>query len=315
MNYNMALEERYVNPFTDFGFKKLFGTEINKDLVIDFLNQLLPEHHQIKDLSYTPTEQLGTTQVDRKAIFDLYCKSNTGERFIVEMQKAHQNYFIDRSVFYASFPIQEQAKKGAWDYQLAAVYTIGILDFVFDDNGDRREVLHEVKLKDQDCQIFYDKLTFIYLEMPNFTKAESELKTTFDKWLYVLKHLPDLQRRPAALQERVFKKLFETAEIAKFSRDEMSQYQNSLKYYRDMKNVIDYAFVDGREEGKAIGLEEGRTAGLEEGKREGKLEGKLEEKVEVVKRGLKAKMPAESIAAIVDMPLEEVVALIEKLQR
>ena len=85
----MALQDKYINPFTDFGFKKLFGTEPNKDLLIDFLNQVLPDRHKVADLSYTPTEQLGNTEPDRKAIFDLYCTSPSGERFIVEMQKAN----------------------------------------------------------------------------------------------------------------------------------------------------------------------------------------------------------------------------------
>ncbi len=246
----MALEDKYINPFTDYGFKKLFGTEVNKDLLIDFLNQVLPKHHLIQDLSYTPTEQLGSTEIDRKAIYDLYCTSATGERFIVEIQKAKQNYFRDRSVYYATFPIQEQAKKGTWDYKLAAVYTVGILDFVFDGEEESGEVLHEVKLKDQHCQVFYDKLTFIYLELPNFRKTEAELETTFDKWMYVFRHLPDLQDRPEALQERVFKKLFEAAEIAKFDPKEKAQYEESLKNYRDLKNVVDTSYEEGKEEGK-----------------------------------------------------------------
>jgi len=246
----MALQDKYINPFTDYGFKKLFGTEVNKDLLIDFLNQVLPSKHQVEDLSYTPTEQLGATEVDRKAIFDLYCTSPSGERFIVEIQKAKQNYFKDRSVYYSSFPIQEQAKKGTWDYQLAAVYTIGILDFIFDEDKEDDEVRHEVKLKDQHCRVFYDKLTFIYLEMPKFKKMEAELETDFDKWMYVLKHLPDLQDRPPALQERVFRKLFEAAEIARFDPQEKAQYEESLKYYRDLKNVVDTSFEEGIEEGK-----------------------------------------------------------------
>ncbi len=108
----MALQDKYINPFTDFGFKKLFGSEPNKDLLIDFLNQVLPVRHKIKELTYARTEQLGNTETDRKAIFDLYCIGENGERFIVEMQKAKQNFFKDRSVYYSSFPIQEQAKKG-----------------------------------------------------------------------------------------------------------------------------------------------------------------------------------------------------------
>lgn len=244
----MALQDKYINPFTDFGFKKLFGSEPNKDLLIDFLNQVLPGKHKIKDLTYARTEQLGNTETDRKAIFDLYCIGENGERFIVEMQKAKQNYFKDRSVYYSSFPIQEQAKKGDWNYQLAAVYMVGILDFTFSEDESEQDVRHEVQLKDQKCRVFYDKLTYIYLEMPNFSKTEEDLQSNFDKWMYVLQQLPYLQNRPQALQDRVFQKLFEAAEIAKFTPDEKNKYEESLKYYRDLKNVVDTSFDEGKAE-------------------------------------------------------------------
>jgi predicted transposase/invertase (TIGR01784 family) len=259
----MMVIEKYINPFTNFGFKKLFGTEPNKDLLIDFLNEvILPKQRRIKDLSYKKNDQLGATEFDRKAIFDLYCIGSNNERFIVEMQKAKQNYFKDRTVFYSTFPIQEQAQRGDWDYKLSEVYTVGVLDFTFSDESlssqkekDKKEnnsaeVRHVVKLKDQKCQVFYDKLTFIYLEMPNFTKTEEELETTYDKWLYVLKNLSNLSNRPEKLQEKIFQRLFETAEIAKFSPEEKDQYEESLKSYRDLKNVIDTAYGEGKNEGK-----------------------------------------------------------------
>jgi predicted transposase/invertase (TIGR01784 family) len=254
----MALQEKYINPFTDFGFKKLFGTELNKDLLIDFLNEvILPDQKRISDLQYRNPENLGQTEIDRKAIFDLYCISSHGERFIVEMQKAKQNYFKDRSVFYSSFPIQEQAQQGNWNYKLSPIYTVGILDFAFSDDevsdeisSDPLDVRHEVQLKNQKGKVFYDKLTYIYLEMPHFTKTEEELETSYDKWLYVLKHLPNLSERPQKLQERIFQKLFETAEIAKFSLEEKEEYQESLKVYRDLKNVVDTAYDEGKVEGK-----------------------------------------------------------------
>jgi predicted transposase/invertase (TIGR01784 family) len=275
----MALQDKYINPFTDFGFKKLFGSEPNKDFLIDFLNQVLPGKHKIKDLTYARTEQLGNTEIDRKAIFDLYCIGENGERFIVEMQKAKQNYFKDRSVYYSSFPIQEQAKKGGWNYQLAAVYMVGILDFTFSEDASEREVRHEVQLKDQKCRVFYDKLTYIYLEMPNFSKAEGDLQNNFDKWMYVLQHLPDLQNRPQALQDRVFQKLFEAAEIAKFTPDEMNKYEESLKYYRDLKNVLDTSFDEGKAEGKEEGKEEGKAERNIEFARQMKSEGEPVEKI------------------------------------
>lgn len=244
------IQEKYLNPFTDFGFKKLFGSEPNKELLIDFLNQLLPPHHQIKDLTYAQSGMLGDTKLDRGAVFDIYCTSPSGEHFIVEMQKARQLYFKDRSVFYATWPIREQAPRGDWDFKLSAVYLVGILDFVFAEDRDDQEVCHRVQLKDQLNRVFYDKLTLIYLEMPKFQKTEDELETIFDKWLYVLKHLPSLTERPAKLQERVFNKLLQAAEIGNFNSEEMTEYENSLKHYRDNKNVVDTARAEGKIEGK-----------------------------------------------------------------
>ena len=244
------LKDKYINPLTDFGFKKLFGTEPNKVLLIDFLNQILPEKHKIKDLSYSNNEQLGLNELDRKAIFDLYCIGESGERFIVEMQKAKHNFFKDRSVYYASFPIQEQAKKGDWDYKLDPVYTIGILDFIFDDHKTDPSLLHIIELKNQRCEVFFDKLKFIYIELPKFNKKESELESDFDKWIYVFRYLSQLQDLPDKLQNKIFKRLFKEAEIARFTPEERGAYEESLKTYRDLKNVIDTSREEGREEGR-----------------------------------------------------------------
>ena len=210
-----GFQERFVNPYTDFGFKKLFGTELNKELLISFLNALLPEREQIMDVTYLNTEHLSDQPVERRAVFDVYCTNEKGERFLVEMQRGEQQFFKDRSLYYATFPIREQARRGNdWDYQLKAVYVIGILNFTMDDCADsyyRREVkLMDTRTKD----VFFDKLTFVYLEMPKFNKTESELETMFDKWLFVLRNLSRLMERPVALQERVFTRLFEAAEIA-----------------------------------------------------------------------------------------------------
>jgi predicted transposase/invertase (TIGR01784 family) len=256
MFYPRHSSDRYINPLTDFGFKRLFGTEPNKNLLIDFLNVILPSQHRVKDLTYRSNENLGNTPLDRKAVFDLYCESEKGEKFIVEMQKAKHNYFKDRSIYYASFPIQDQAEKGDWNYKLDPVYTIGILDFVFDEDKNDDTLLHIVELKDQNCKVFYEKLKFIYLELPKFKKNIDQLKDHFDKWLFLLKHLPDLEEPPLPLQENVFMQLFEVAQIASFSQAERESYENSLKYYRDMNGVIETA----REEGKAQGIQEGKRS-------------------------------------------------------
>jgi predicted transposase/invertase (TIGR01784 family) len=256
----MQAREKYINPFTDFGFKRLFGTEFNKDLLIDFLNQVLGEREHIRDLTYVNTEQQGRTEKDRKAIYDLYCENEKGEKFIIEVQNASHLYFKDRSIYYATFPIHEQAQKGRdWNYALTAVYTICILNFSFPNGSGQERYIREIELLDKHtCEVFFDKLTFIYLEMPRFQKSEAELVTHFDKWLYLLKHLRDLQEIPQKLQEEVFRKVFSQAEIAKLSPEEMRTYDESLKIYRDNFSVIETAKHEGREKGRQEGREEER---------------------------------------------------------
>lgn len=263
------LQDKYINLLTDFGFKRVFGTEPNKALLIDFLNTLLPPQHRIREVTYKNNETLGNTPLDRKAIFDIYCQGENGERFIVEIQKAKQNFFKDRSVYYATFPIQEQALKGEWNYQLTPVYTVGVLDFVFDDHKHDETLIHTVELKNQHCEVFYEKLKFIYIELPKFTKSIEQLETHLEKWLFLLRHLPDLSDPPPPLQESIFDRLFEVAKIANFSPTEQETYQNSLKYYRDLNNVVDTSREEGREEGRIEGRIEGLQEGLVQGREEG----------------------------------------------
>ena len=244
------MEERYLHPLTDFGFKKLFGTEPNKALLIDFLNQLLPQHHQIKNLTYTKNEQVSSSPDDRKAIFDLFCESEEGNKFIVEIQRARQTFFLDRSVFYATFPIREQAKRGDWNYELRPVYIVAILDFHISGLDLGEDLLHKVQLIDEKGRLFYDKLTHIYIELPKFTKTQEELETRFDKWLYVFRHLAMLEDRPMKLQERIFEQLFKAAEIAKMRPEDRDKYESDLKKYRDYYGTLGTAKEEGREEGR-----------------------------------------------------------------
>ena len=242
---------KYFNPYTDFGFKKLFGEEGSKDLLIDFLNQLLPAHHQIAQLSFKNPENFSNTAEERKAIFDIYCESASGERFIVEMQKAKMHFFKDRSLFYSTFPIREQGQKGVWNFRLLPVYFIAILDFIYDEKEDERKFRRDVCLKDQDGDVFYDKLHFKFLQMPLFNKTENELETHFDKWVYFLKHLEDMDHIPAILNEPVFQKGFDIAEVSHLSSEQYDDYLKSVLSYNEAKAVTDTAFADG-EKSKAL---------------------------------------------------------------
>lgn len=292
---------KYINPFTDFGFKKIFRAEASKYVLKDFLNSLLPEGSQIETLTFKNTEQLGRNEPERKSIFDVYCENEKGEKFIVELQKAKQNYFKDRTIFYSTFPIREQAEKGEWNFNLKAVYCVGILDFTFDDyenEPERNEVVHTIKLKNQHGKVFYDKLTYIYLEMPNFTKSEVELSSRLDQWLYFIKNLEDFSVIPTLFNDDVFAKAFENAELSKMDESEMLNYERSLKDYRDMKGYIDTARGEGLIVGREEGREEGRIAGIKEGK--------IEEKKEIAKELIGIGFDNDAISKITKLSNEEV---------
>ncbi len=319
------IEERYISLLTDFGFKRIFGTKPNKDLLINFLNSLFDGFQVIKDVKYLNSEHVGDVFAERKAIFDVYCENERGEKFIVEMQNAYQKYFKDCSLFYSSFPIREQAPKGAeWNFQLEHVYTVALLNFDLEEEAfDKNDINHDVGLLDKKTlKVFNDKLSFKYVEIAKFNKTEEELDTLYDKWLYVLKNLSRLDERPSALKEKVFTKLFEEAEIAKFTPTELKEYEDSLKAYRDVKNSIDTALEKGREEGMAKGMEKGMAKGLEKGREEGmakgmekglakglekgREEGMEKEKLSTARRLLSMGLSEEQVSTATELPLEEI---------
>lgn len=265
-------EERYISLLTDFGFKRIFGTALNKELLICFLNSLFNGKQVVKDVMYLNSEHVGDVYTDRKAIFDVYCEGENGEKFIVEMQNAYQTYFKDRSLFYSTFPIREQAPKGSeWDFNLNNVYTVALLNFdMKDDAFEKEQIRHHVQLCDTAThKVFYDKLEFIYVEIAKFDKSLEELETLYDKWLYVLKNLSKLDNRPKELRDRVFDRLFEESEIAKFTPLELREYEDSKKAYRDIKNSIDTAKREGIEEGMEKGIKKGIKQGMEKGIKQG----------------------------------------------
>jgi predicted transposase/invertase (TIGR01784 family) len=302
--YNFSMKARYLNPFTDFGFKKLFGEEASKPLLKDFLNSLLPLDYPIADLNFRASavgvsltaedsidnaEQLGTGEDQRKAVYDIYCQDTQGNYFIVEMQKSKQNFFKDRTVFYTTFPIREQAERGPWNYELKAVYCVGILDFVFEEDKANPDYLHEVKLKNRHNKVFYDKYALYFIEMPKFHKAESELASQLENWLYLIKHLEELPDVPAKFQHTILERAFEIAELTQLTENERSAYEESLKHYWDLINVLDTARLEGLQAGQAKGLLEGKRETARQMKADG--------------------MPAHKIAQYTGLPEAEIAEL------
>ena len=302
-------EERYISLLTDFGFKRIFGSDINKDLLIDFLNSLFNGEQVVKDVTYLNSEHVGDVYAERKAIFDVYCENEHGEKFIVEMQNAYQTYFKDRSLYYATFPIREQAPKGDnWNFKLQHVYVVALLNYDMNEEAFSHESInHDVGLLDkQTHKVFNNKLTFKYVEIARFNKDINELETNFDKWLYVLRNLSRLDNQPTYLRNEVFNRLFSQAEIARFDKTELKAYEDSLKAYRDIKNSLDTAKEEGRAEGRAEGLAEGRAEGLAEGRAEGHAEGASEKALAVARELLAMNMSIDNIKKVTGLTDDEI---------
>ena len=268
-------ESKYIDLMVDWSFKKIFGTEVNKDILIEFLKVIFPQY-AISDITYVPTEQLGIMEDDRKAIFDVLCRTEDGKTFLVEMQRGYQKHFFERALFYTSFPIMKQGKKALaeeakgnrpWDFSLDGVFFLGILNFEYEDDEmtEHRYRLMEATSK----KLMTDKLEFVFVEVEKFDKSEDELETDLDKWLYLLKNMSNLLKRPERLRDRIFTKLFDVAELAQLDDKDRTNYIKAMNTERDTYNQIEYARETGREEGHKVGKEEGLKVGREEGRAEG----------------------------------------------
>ena len=242
------IKAKYINLMVDWSFKRVFGTEVNKDILIEFLKVIFPQF-AITDITYIPTEQLGIMEEDRKAIFDVLCKTEDGKTFLVEMQRGAQEHFFERALYYTSFPIMKQGKKAIakeeekgkdpWDFSLDGVFFLGVLDFKYeqDEMTEHRYQLLETKT----LKRMTDKLEFVFVEVAKFNKREDELETDLDKWLYLLKNMSTLLERPAALSDRVFGRLFDVAAYARLGDEVGEKYVEAMNTTRDTFNMIAYA--------------------------------------------------------------------------
>lgn len=250
-------ESKYINLLTDYGLKTVLKV---KELAIDFLNDVLKERVHIQKITYLDKEVTGTHQYQRTAIFDLLCEDDQKREFIVEIQRVHQKFFLDRSVYYASARIFDNAPKGAvafgeCNFEQKPLIFIGILDFDMEDSRPDK-FRHFVQLCDiEDKKALYEKLSFIYLELPKSERLmRSDLlqkSTNLNKWLYAISNLHKLKKAPDFLNGGTFKKLLEIAEIANMTKDQKAEYEYSLKRLADEYAVKETSHEEGREE-KAI---------------------------------------------------------------
>ena len=263
---------KYINPFTDIGFKRIFGQEFSKPLLIDFLNNLLVGERQIVDITFLDKEQPGEFADDRSLIYDIFCRTSDDEHIIVEMQNREQPYFKKRSVYYISESISRQGERGAeWKYAIKAVYLVAFLNFSLPDIGDSFRT--DVALMDMKTgRLFSNDLRLIYLQLPHFVKEVDECDNDFDRWIYVLKNMEALNRLPWAAKNSVFERLSQIADISSLSKEERLKYDEGIRKYRDTLCVMDGAYLKGIAEGMEKGMEKGIAEGMEKGIAEGVLQ-------------------------------------------
>ncbi len=243
------MTSRYIDPTTDFGFKRLFGEEDSKEILKAFLDAILELPHPIADLNYIPTEQRPASADERAGIYDVYGVDTEGQRFIVEMQRGRQIHVKERSLYYATFPITQQVQRGEvlYLYRLLPIYVITVLNFGLDSDPRHRR---RIQLCDVATgQPFYTGLTFVYIELPKFQTTLDPSLSLADKWMYMLRNLPALMDIPSELDQMPFTEVFRRAEEAALSPAERERYERSRKETLDEQGRIITAHQEGRAEG------------------------------------------------------------------
>ena len=258
---------KYINPFTDWGFKRLFGQEFSKSLLISFLNDLLEDELKVKDVTFHDKEQLANTRDMRGIVFDVYCTTDTGEHVIVEMQNRYQPFFINRSLYYGCRAITGQRKKSETMekpelYQLIPVYTICFMNFMPEEN-ELNKLRTDVILADRDTgKQISNKLRFVYLSLPYFKKTAEECETNFEKWIYVLKHMEALDRMPFTATNKIFKELAQYAASHNLTEEEQEKYDESMKVVTDYYSCLVGSYMRGEKQGRAEGEANGKKTAL-----------------------------------------------------
>ncbi|MEY8611826.1 Rpn family recombination-promoting nuclease/putative transposase [Parabacteroides segnis] len=301
---------KFVNPFSDYGWKKIFGSEVSKDLIISFLNEVI-QHEVIVDITFRNVEMLGLKHDQRRAVFDIFCENEKGEIFIVEMQKSRQKYFSDRVLYYASFAIQQQSMivkekldkepdmiRKRWNYHISKVYVVCVLNYIMDASRPDKYRWDIVRM-DRVLKIpFSETLNEIYLEMPKFVLPLQACDTLYKKWLFVLNNIEIMERLPEELNNQIFRKLKSIVEVERMTPDQRLEYELSLSVERDLAAALDTSFEDGMEKG----IVKGKAEGLTEGEAKGKTEAQRLIAANFKKQGV----PVDTIAQCTGLSIEEI---------
>ena len=307
----------FFDPLSDFGFKRIFASENNKDILIDFLNSSISDEVGIiTDITFLQTEQFGERPEDKRVIFDIYCENQNGDRFIIEMQRARQPFFADRIISYVSRVISREMEKGESDYAIPSVYSFNLLDYNAPEFRGNDHYFHKVMLKDETNKIFSDKTTYFFVELCKFAAVKDKIldNAHMRRWLELLTSIGGSTNRDYGAEEQgVFRKFIEECRITKLNNMERKEYKKSVLEYKDVQGAIICAREDGIEEGFEKGMEKGLEQGLEQGVKKGRMEGlnegKMAEKRQLALNMITEGIAIETIARISGLSSEEIKAL------
>lgn len=286
---------KYIDPTYDTGFKLVFGREnISNDILVDFLNSIFvgdSELSDIRSVRYLNSEHPGEWSEAKGIRYDIECETGSGHRFIVEMQKSWQIFFLKRSEYYVYKSIARQGYRGknefdeTWDY--AATPTVGVFVCNTHIEGLERKLLSKIRPTDEDTKKPINSLArFVFIQLPYFKKKMGECESEFDKWIYNLKNMGPTQEVAFGSHSEVFRRLASVGNVAALSPEERQWYDADLKRARDYNAEIKGARYLGHKEGLKKGLEKGRKEGLEKGLEKGRKEGLEKGRKEGLEKGL-----------------------------
>lgn len=299
-----AQDSVFANLLTDYMFKRVYG---NKDVLLSFLNMVLTDI-EVADLEYQSPETLGNSPNERKAIYDIKCKSKDGDIFIVEMQLARQKHFIDRSLYYSSLAINHQANTAnseakfnnkEWNYALNPVIFIAFINFELQHQDDfpADEYISEYMLKETTTgELMTNLQRYIFIELPRFSAQADQCISELEKWVFSMRNMHKLKDKPSNFNENSLTRLYDLSKFANFDTNEYQLYKNSLMFVSDYKNTIEYAKEEGREIGRA----------------EGRAEGREIERMAIIKNMLASGMTAEQISELTQIPIGQVKQLFDE---
>ena len=267
----MKRNDQNINLLTDFGFKRFFGTEPYKNNLIHFLNAVLPPYiGPVQDLTYLPTEQLVTSDTNKRLVFDVLCANPKNDHIIVEMQKASQEFFKDRIIAYSSRHISEALEVGDRKYNFPKVITIALMDFEIPELKGTDRFIQHIMLKDDENKNFSDKMSFLLIDLTKFANGINFVQLTeeVEKWCYVIKNMWRMKEGDIPAEETVFRELYEDCQLSKLNAMEKQEYEKSVLEYEDVKDAMDYHHRMGKAEGFNDGYEKGMEKGMEKGREE-----------------------------------------------